>query len=217
MNYFVKICGFAICRLAHIRKLLTCISEWVQEFPDLLFADFKQKFACPLMGFRPKMCLTCALSRVRKWGKLCCLPCWSSLWPLHMVSCNNWDSVSAYVLISVSAIDKRYLWFIKGSVPRIDSAIYYSIYTTLVLLNVIDYEKCYLDMMAQSTVLLYIWPLEMVYYSISFLLRLSLLPLEIACIPLAPSYISIHCKKELAIFPSPAGMSQTKLSLGGKN
>ncbi len=26
----------------------------------------------------------------------------------------------------------------------------------------------------------------------------------------------IHCKKELAIFPSPAGMSLTKLSLGGK-
>jgi hypothetical protein len=25
-----------------------------------------------------------------------------------------------------------------------------------------------------------------------------------------------HCKKELAIFPSPAGMSLTKLSLGGK-
>jgi hypothetical protein len=27
---------------------------------------------------------------------------------------------------------------------------------------------------------------------------------------------AIHCKKELAIFPSPAGMSLTKLSLGGK-
>ncbi len=27
---------------------------------------------------------------------------------------------------------------------------------------------------------------------------------------------SRHCKKELAIFPSPAGMSLTKLSLGGK-
>jgi hypothetical protein len=27
----------------------------------------------------------------------------------------------------------------------------------------------------------------------------------------------LHCKKELAIFPSPAGMSLTKLSLGGKN
>ncbi len=27
---------------------------------------------------------------------------------------------------------------------------------------------------------------------------------------------SPHCKKELAIFPSPAGMSLTKLSLGGK-
>jgi hypothetical protein len=26
----------------------------------------------------------------------------------------------------------------------------------------------------------------------------------------------MHCKKELAIFPSPAGMSLTKLSLGGK-
>ncbi len=26
----------------------------------------------------------------------------------------------------------------------------------------------------------------------------------------------IHCKKELAIFPSPAGMSLIKLSLGGK-
>jgi hypothetical protein len=34
-----------------------------------------------------------------------------------------------------------------------DSAIYYSIYTTLVLLYVIDYEKRYLDMMAQTTVL----------------------------------------------------------------
>jgi hypothetical protein len=27
----------------------------------------------------------------------------------------------------------------------------------------------------------------------------------------------LHCKKMLAIFPSPAGMSLTKLSLGGKN
>ncbi len=26
----------------------------------------------------------------------------------------------------------------------------------------------------------------------------------------------VHCKEELAIFPSPAGMSLTKLSLGGK-
>ncbi len=29
-------------------------------------------------------------------------------------------------------------------------------------------------------------------------------------------YLVIHCKKELAIFPSPAGMSLTKLSLAGK-
>jgi hypothetical protein len=28
-------------------------------------------------------------------------------------------------------------------------------------------------------------------------------------------YNQIHCKKKLAIFPSPAGMSLTKLSLGG--
>ncbi len=27
----------------------------------------------------------------------------------------------------------------------------------------------------------------------------------------------LHCKKRLAIFPSPAGMSLTKLSLGGNN
>jgi len=32
----------------------------------------------------------------------------------------------------------------------------------------------------------------------------------------ATSATPIHCKKELAIFPSPAGMSLTKLSLGGK-
>ncbi len=30
-----------------------------------------------------------------------------------------------------------------------------------------------------------------------------------------PSWYSLHCKKRLAIFPSPAGMSLTKLSLGG--
>ncbi len=29
--------------------------------------------------------------------------------------------------------------------------------------------------------------------------------------------LNVHCKKKLAIFPSPAGMSLTKLSLGGKN
>jgi hypothetical protein len=28
---------------------------------------------------------------------------------------------------------------------------------------------------------------------------------------------SIHCKKRFVIFPSPAGMSLTKLSLDGKN
>jgi hypothetical protein len=27
----------------------------------------------------------------------------------------------------------------------------------------------------------------------------------------------VHCKKRLATFPSPAGMSLTKISLGGKN
>jgi hypothetical protein len=30
------------------------------------------------------------------------------------------------------------------------------------------------------------------------------------------NHLPPHCKKELAIFPSPAGMSLTKLSLGGK-
>jgi len=30
-------------------------------------------------------------------------------------------------------------------------------------------------------------------------------------------YLYVHCKKRLAIFPSPAGMSQTILSLGGNN
>ncbi len=29
--------------------------------------------------------------------------------------------------------------------------------------------------------------------------------------------VSLNCKKKFAIFPSPAGMSLTKLSLGGKN
>jgi hypothetical protein len=33
----------------------------------------------------------------------------------------------------------------------------------------------------------------------------------------ATSHYSIHCKKRLAIFPSPAGMSQTKLSLAWNN
>ncbi len=32
----------------------------------------------------------------------------------------------------------------------------------------------------------------------------------------ARNRVGIHCKKELAIFPSPAGMSLTKLSLAGK-
>ncbi len=30
-------------------------------------------------------------------------------------------------------------------------------------------------------------------------------------------YTHIHCKKELAVFPSPAGMSLIKLFLGGNN
>jgi hypothetical protein len=30
-------------------------------------------------------------------------------------------------------------------------------------------------------------------------------------------FMAIHCKKGLAVFPSPTGMSQTKLSLGGNN
>jgi hypothetical protein len=33
----------------------------------------------------------------------------------------------------------------------------------------------------------------------------------------SPPPLKLHCKKKLAIFPSPAGMSLTKLSLGGKN
>ncbi len=35
--------------------------------------------------------------------------------------------------------------------------------------------------------------------------------------PANPIRPILHCKKRLAIFPSPAGMSLTKLSLGGKN
>ncbi len=31
------------------------------------------------------------------------------------------------------------------------------------------------------------------------------------------AWLAIHCKKELAVFPSPAGMSQIKLFLGGNN
>jgi hypothetical protein len=34
---------------------------------------------------------------------------------------------------------------------------------------------------------------------------------------IATKYIHIHCKKKFAIFPSPAGMSLTKLSLDGNN
>ncbi len=35
-------------------------------------------------------------------------------------------------------------------------------------------------------------------------------------VPFGPKKVDTHCKKELAIFPSPAGMSLTKLSLAGK-
>ncbi len=35
--------------------------------------------------------------------------------------------------------------------------------------------------------------------------------------PPLPPLPSVHCKKRLAVFPSPAGMSLTKLSLGGNN
>ncbi len=38
---------------------------------------------------------------------------------------------------------------------------------------------------------------------------------NLGCTSYTPFH-TIHCKKELAIFPSPAGMSLTKLSLGGK-
>ncbi len=47
--------------------------------------------------------------------------------------------------------------------------------------------------------------LDLIHTRLDLILRKLLLFLEI-----------IHCKKELAIFPSPAGMSLTKLSLGGK-
>jgi hypothetical protein len=33
----------------------------------------------------------------------------------------------------------------------------------------------------------------------------------------SPAKTIMHCKKRLAIFPSPAGMSLTKLSLAGNN
>jgi hypothetical protein len=39
---------------------------------------------------------------------------------------------------------------------------------------------------------------------------------QLPCNTLALLWNGVHCKKELAIFPSPAGMSLTKLSLGGK-
>ncbi len=38
---------------------------------------------------------------------------------------------------------------------------------------------------------------------------------EEAQVKLTMSYIPLHCKKNFSIFPSPAGMPLTKLSLGG--
>jgi hypothetical protein len=38
-----------------------------------------------------------------------------------------------------------------------------------------------------------------------------------AYVGLLPPNIILHCKKELAVFPSPAGMSLIKLFLGGNN
>jgi hypothetical protein len=41
--------------------------------------------------------------------------------------------------------------------------------------------------------------------------------LSISVLPRGRKYSCIHCKKELAVFPSPAGMSLIKLFLGGNN
>jgi hypothetical protein len=53
-------------------------------------------------------------------------------------------------------------------------------------------------------------------FSVPFILSLFFFNLGRS---LGESYLSIavHCKKRLAIFPSPAGMSLTKLSLAGNN
>ncbi len=48
------------------------------------------------------------------------------------------------------------------------------------------------------------------------LMLVPLVLILLAFIPLVLFPLAVHCKKELAIFPSPAGMSLTKLSLGGK-
>jgi hypothetical protein len=119
-----------------------------------------------------------ALFRIRKWGKLCYLACWSLLWPLHMVSCNNWDSISVCVLIPASAIVNSVPIGLKKA-PS--SASWILRYITVFILHC-----CYSMCSTMRKVILiwlfrplfYIWPLEMVYYSVIFLLWLSLWPLN---------------------------------------
>jgi hypothetical protein len=43
----MKICGFAICGLAHLKIWGFAIADWAQELADLQFSELQKKFACP--------------------------------------------------------------------------------------------------------------------------------------------------------------------------
>jgi hypothetical protein len=55
------------------------------------------------------------------------------------------------------------------------------------------------------------------YFRVSVVWHRLLKAMNVAAEVRCPFLELLHCKKKLAIFPSPAGMSLTKLSLGGKN
>ncbi len=49
-KYFVKICGFGICELAHLGNVRICDSGKSQEFTDLRFSVFKKFAFSPLLN-----------------------------------------------------------------------------------------------------------------------------------------------------------------------
>jgi hypothetical protein len=90
--------------------------------------------------------------------------------------------------------------------------------------------ECYLDILKKQQQFYYQYLLSLLCNKSTTVLFLIHTKQTSLCLPLPPlgvclpfnkstcSFIQhIHCKKELAVFPSPAGMSLIKLFLGGNN
>ncbi len=108
-----------------------------------------------------------------------------------------------------------------ADVPTIGCILAAAIVSLVLLLSLlcILYSCCWLAslLLLARLQLLVIWLMATILFLASHPSILPLFSINQLINTQSPDDVIVHCKKRLADFPSPAGMSLTKLSLGGNN